>query len=82
MFELGLKKTILVVPRPTPLSVFVHNVEEKIKYKSSVIHAAISKARNTFHETANNTKMNELLTEETPFLRTPTAFRNPKRYED
>lgn len=46
-----------------------------------MIHAAISKAKNTFHDTANSTKINELLTEETPFLRTPTAFRNVKRYD-
>ncbi|XP_074041102.1 AT hook containing transcription factor 1 homolog isoform X2 [Leptinotarsa decemlineata] len=67
------------VSRPTPLSVFVHNTNEQIQYKSTLIHAALAKAKHTFQDNLNETKFNELLTEETPFLRTPKAFKNGTR---
>ncbi|XP_066261984.1 protein ELYS isoform X2 [Euwallacea similis] len=61
------------VPRPTPFSVFVHSARDRVKYKSSVYFAALSKAKQTFNETMETP---ELTTEDTPFLRTPTAFRS------
>nr|CAH7717001.1 unnamed protein product [Callosobruchus chinensis] len=60
--------------RPTPLSVFVHDNNEQIQYKSTVIHAALSKAKSTFMDDKLN-----LTTEETPFLRTPTALRRKSK---
>ncbi|KAG5885554.1 hypothetical protein JTB14_007634 [Gonioctena quinquepunctata] len=67
------------VSKPTPLSVFVHNSHEQIQYKSTLIHAALAKAKHTFHDRLNDTRFNELLTEETPFLRTPQSFKNGTR---
>lgn len=73
------KDVLFSAPRPTPLSVFVHNNQEKVQYKSTIIHAAISKAKDTFSDTMNTKLLNDILTEEIPFLRTPTAVRNVKR---
>ncbi|CAH0556685.1 unnamed protein product [Brassicogethes aeneus] len=67
------------VERPTPLSVFVHNAKEQVKYKSTVIHAALAKAKQTFNETGNSMHFRDLTTEETPFLRTPKALPDCKR---
>ncbi|XP_050304402.1 protein ELYS isoform X2 [Anthonomus grandis grandis] len=64
------------VPRPTPLSVFVHNTHEKVRYKSSVIFASLSKAKQTFNDTLDETK-----TENTPFLRTPALAKTTPRIE-
>ncbi|XP_066159044.1 protein ELYS isoform X2 [Euwallacea fornicatus] len=61
------------VPRPTPFSVFVHSARDRVKYKSSVYFAALSKAKQTFNETMETS---ELTTEDTPFLRTPIAFKS------
>ncbi|XP_049821968.1 protein ELYS isoform X3 [Aethina tumida] len=66
------------VERPTPLSVFVHNVNEQVQYKSTVIHAALAKAKQTFND-LDVTVYKDLTTEETPFLRTPKAFPNYSR---
>ncbi|CAH2017316.1 unnamed protein product [Acanthoscelides obtectus] len=60
--------------RPTPLSVFVHDNNEQVQYKSTVIHAAISKAKSTFLDNKLNVS-----TEGTPFLRTPVALRKKSR---
>lgn len=58
---------------------FVHNTREQVHYKSTVIHAAISKAKDTFIDSINTTKFNDIETEDTPFLRTPTAFKQKAR---
>lgn len=59
------------VPRPTPFSVFVHNPKDQMHYKSSIIFAALSKAKQTFNDAADRTGVE---TELTPFLRTPRMF--------
>ncbi|XP_076270585.1 uncharacterized protein LOC143202735 isoform X1 [Rhynchophorus ferrugineus] len=70
------------VEKPTPLSVFVHNAKDQVQYKSSVIFAALAKAKQTFDTTLNESKCNnEVVTEETPFLRTPTIFKSMSRIE-
>ncbi|KAL1490553.1 hypothetical protein ABEB36_013229 [Hypothenemus hampei] len=58
------------VPNPEPFSVFVHNTKNQVKYKSSVIFAALSKSKQTFHETLVKTS------EDIPFLRTPSVIKN------
>ncbi|KAJ8980297.1 hypothetical protein NQ317_005217 [Molorchus minor] len=68
------------VGRPTPLSVFVHNTEEHVHYKSTLIQAALSKAKRTFSDSLDNTRIKEILTEETPFLRTPKASKAISRH--
>ncbi|XP_056636381.1 protein ELYS [Diorhabda sublineata] len=67
------------VERPTPMSVFVHDTTEQVKYKSTLIHAALTKAKRTFNESINQSQYTDLVTEETPFLRTPTICKNGKR---
>ncbi|XP_072402062.1 uncharacterized protein Elys isoform X1 [Diabrotica undecimpunctata] len=67
------------VKRPTPMSVFVHDASEQVKYKSTLIHAALAKAKRTFPESIAVDDCRDLKTEETPFLRTPTICRNGKR---
>lgn len=71
----------VIVARPTPLSVFVHNTNEQVHYKSTVIHAALAKAKHTFHDSSTMDKTREIVTEETPFLRTPKVARMSARYE-
>ncbi|CAG9771850.1 unnamed protein product [Ceutorhynchus assimilis] len=59
------------VPNPQPMSVFVHNARENVKYKSSYLFAALAKAKQSFEN-----KTNEIVTEEIPFLRTLVVPRN------
>nr|XP_015835953.1 PREDICTED: protein ELYS isoform X3 [Tribolium castaneum] len=70
-------KTWQQVSRPTPMSVFVLNLNENVKYKSTLIGAALEKARQTFNESLSD-KIG-FRTEETPFLRTPTAEVSSRR---
>ncbi|KAJ8964806.1 hypothetical protein NQ314_004613 [Rhamnusium bicolor] len=69
-----------LVARPTPLSVFVHNTKEQVKYKSTIIQAALAKAKHTFNDSMINLKSKEVVTEETPFLRTPKASKMISRH--
>ncbi|XP_018577451.1 protein ELYS isoform X2 [Anoplophora glabripennis] len=68
------------VARPTPLSVFVHNSKEQVHYKSTVIHAALAKAKHTFIDSPTTKRSREIVTEETPFLRTPKVSRMSSRH--
>jgi hypothetical protein len=62
---------------PTPMSVFVHNLNENVQYKSTLIGAALAKAKQTFSETVS--RKFKLDTEGTPFLRTPTVSVGSRR---
>lgn len=66
------------VMKPKPMSVFLHNAEEQTKYKSSVIYAAVAKARETLSEAVCNRNVN---ISEMPFMRnTSTAPHTRKRH--
>lgn len=68
------------VKKPLPLSVFVHNAKDQVHYKSSVIFAALAKAKQTFNDTLDDTKVGrDVVTEDTPFLMTPRVFRHEPR---
>jgi hypothetical protein len=69
---------VVAVSIPTPMSVFVHNLNENVQYKSTLIGAALAKAKQTFSETVS--KKFKLDTEGTPFLRTPTVSVGSRRY--
>ncbi|CAG9823287.1 unnamed protein product [Phaedon cochleariae] len=66
------------VQKPTPLSVFVHNTEEQIRYKSTLIRAALTKAKQTDGYDISK-RYSEVITEDTPFLRTPKACKSITR---
>ncbi|KAF5298453.1 hypothetical protein FQR65_LT01232 [Abscondita terminalis] len=62
------------VTNPQPFSVFVHNSEEQVKYKSSIIQAALVQARETWKQfSPNKTLTNNDITGDIPFLSTPRA---------
>ncbi|CAH1107347.1 unnamed protein product, partial [Psylliodes chrysocephalus] len=63
------------VEKPAPMSVFVHNTQEQVQYKSTLIHAALAKAKHTFP----NSFTEKSITEETPFIRTPTISKSDRR---
>ncbi|KAL3282176.1 hypothetical protein HHI36_005370 [Cryptolaemus montrouzieri] len=68
------------VCRPEPMSVFVHDVETRTEYKSSLIFAALAKANQTFNGgIVNVSSLMNATTEEIPFLRTPTLLSSRKR---
>lgn len=69
------------VPKPQPMSVFVHNTAAQVKYKSTLIIASLSKARETWTRPLPAKNPGSILkTEEIPFLRTPKVDLKEKRF--
>lgn len=66
--------TFLLASLPKPMSVCVREADNKTEYKSSLILAALAKAKLTFNDNVNNLSLMNATTEEIPFLRTPTSI--------
>lgn len=72
----------VVVPKPVPMSVFIHDTKEQVKYKSTIVNASISKAMDTWSCPFLRDKLDDFVkTEETPFLRTPKVDLKEKRFD-
>lgn len=74
-------KNLLAAPKLQPMSVFVHDTKVQAKYKSTVINAALSKARDMWSVQNKTPEKNDdiMKTEDTPFLRTPRTDLKRKR---
>lgn len=80
VFVLGF--AVFLVPKPLPMSVFIHDAKEQVKYKSMLINASIAKARDTWtHPILQNDHDDIMKSEEMPFLRTPTIDLKDKKYD-
>lgn len=80
------RKTLIqlfvAVPKPVPMSVFIHDSKEQVKYKSTIVNAGLSKAMDTWtYPILRDKRDNFVKTEETPFLRTPKVDLKEKRFD-
>lgn len=70
------------MPKPVPMSVFIHDTKEQVKYKSTMVNAGLSKAMDTWsYPFLHDKRDNFIKTEETPFLRTPKVNLKEKRLD-
>lgn len=70
-----------LVPKPLPMSVFIHDTNEQVKYKSTIVNASLSKAIDTWNNPVLHDKYCDFIkTEDTPFLRTPKVDLKEKRF--
>lgn len=68
------------VKKPTPMSVYVNEVNDKAEYRSTFIQAAFNKVKDTFLDKYLNTsKVNKISSIDEPFLGTPLITPLKKR---